>query len=161
MLQRYYDGWITGRVESWHRFRATEHVTHVHPLIDRGVLEFVYGSPELLHRRDGVRRALFYKAMEDVVPRGPAWRGAKREEGTKAMIARYSMASDRARLLADLDRPHLPQRHPWIDLDRLREAVRTSPDHRPLPETVEHALQALVIWRTWCAPVDTQPRRRE
>ena len=90
--------------------------------------------------------------MADLLPPDVAWATAKREEGTKAHMARYSNAADRARMLGELEGA---RQHPWIDLDRVRAAVRAASDHEPLPPTIEHALQALVIWRTWCEPVDS------
>lgn len=149
MLQAYYLGISAARIESWARFRIEHSLTHVYPLTDRRVLEFIYASPPELHVRHGVRRALFREAMRGVLPDAVRLAPSKAEDGRRGWLAGQSSESVRAGLLARVDAAGFPGRHPWVDLRRLRPALERASAETPLPVSVEHALAALTIWHAW------------
>ena len=149
MLAAYYAGTSAARIESWARFRADFGLTYVYPLTDRRILEFIYAVPPEVHVRHGVTRALFRDAMVGVLPDAVRLAQAKVEDARLGWLAREPCEPERSMLLARIDAMRLPSPHPWVDVARLRDALRTTPSDKPLPVTVDHALAALTIWRNW------------
>lgn len=148
MLRLYYGAVVSDRLAAWRVFRAERNVTHVYPLTDRRILEFIYGAPSDLHVQRGVARFLFRQAMSSVVPE-LAWGPTKYEGGSKPPSL-ASCADERGRLLAALEAPFTPVPHPWVDIERLRRAVAVAPDNAGPSVHVDHALSALTVWRNWC-----------
>ena len=147
LLHLYNSGTISGRPDSWRLFRAERNVTHVYPLTDRRILEFIYGAPPELHVQRGIARFLFRQAMSSVVPE-LVW-GSTKREGRPEWLSRSSCARERDQLLAKLE-PFTPVPHPWVDIERLRSALMAAPTDTYPPVPVDHALAALTVWDNWC-----------
>lgn len=85
-LWRYFDGYLTDRVESWYCHGKLQGVTYSYPLLDRDVLEFVYRLPGRHFFRDRQPRAVFRSAMQSYWPEGAAAMVAKTEPGLQGFL---------------------------------------------------------------------------
>lgn len=114
-LSRYFDGYLTDRIESWYCHGKRHGLTYSYPLLDRDVLELVYSLPGGHFFHHGASRYVYRSAVERYWPDGLAWIDAKRETGLKgyfAALQKTGIGSLRDSLACFSDDPRVSR---WFD----------------------------------------------
>lgn len=71
------DGHLAKRMESWASAGREHGVTYRYPLLDRRIVEFCLSVPDDLYFKDGWKRYLFRKTVEDLLPPDVVWNKRK------------------------------------------------------------------------------------
>ena len=79
MLYSYNNGHISTRIESWETGGLTQGIEYCYPLLDKRLLEFAVGIPGEFFEKNGTRRYILKKAIEDLIPSSILWQSTKRE----------------------------------------------------------------------------------
>ena len=121
-------GHLAARMEAWTAWGAPHGVVYSYPLTDRRVLEFAYALPPELYWQRGYTRYLFRKAMEGVLPPEVQWEKSKHDAAVEHRRRDLRLGAWRA-LAREVDAGLWDgEIHPWIDVPRLREEMRSPPD---------------------------------
>lgn len=141
--QLYYHGHLAARMESWAVFGADHGLTYAYPLTDRRVLEFIYGIPCDLHRRNGKNRYLYRHTTARLFPDGVSWDSVKQD--TLLLQRAQAQVENLAGMAKD---KRLEGRHPWLDTKRIRKILRkASPGQRRGLISIHRALACLTIFK--------------
>lgn len=129
----YYYGSFVSRLEDWTVAGAFHNVDYVYPMLDRALMEFVYGIPGTLHSSwydrgmsaTEIRRYLYRRAVEPILP--PAWVWDPHLKEEPAIRARA--AADMAALTKDGSLSDY-RANPWVDVDTYEQVVTHADNKR-------------------------------
>ena len=99
-LWRYFDGYLSDRIESWYCHGKLKGVTYSYPLLDRDVLEFAYRLPGHHFAAGGMGRTIFRRAMAPFWPAGATWEVPKSETGLMGYLRSGGAKDDRRSVAA-------------------------------------------------------------
>lgn len=146
-LRLYAHGHLTARIESWAVHGAERGLAYAYPLLDRRVLEFVYGVPGELHHRSGFGRWLYRHTMTQILPTGVPWDTVK-EDSALAEAVGLGHADERDEMPGWWRGAWPPVGHPWVEAAALK---RAQPGGRVAPQRAGSlsAVECLNIWQRW------------
>jgi len=72
-------GYIQSRIESWATAAICDRVEYSYPLLDKRIIEFMYGVPSIYFVHENVGRYLFRVAVNDLLPKNIVWVNNKSE----------------------------------------------------------------------------------
>lgn len=125
-LLRFYQGHVAYRLENWAMHGAHHGVRYAFPLLDRQLLEYAIRLPASFSKHDGLGRAIFREAMEDVLPESVK---AIRQKMAPFPCNLLRLAEQRDEYLNELqvmrNNPRLTE---IIDFDLVEQGLRQIPD---------------------------------
>ncbi len=155
----YENGRLTARPESWAIFGAEHGITYAYPLLDRRVLEFIYAVPGDLYFQDRKARYLHRYTMARILPQSVAWDLVKDDPALINRNKQWAAEESESANSRSTDEARWARSNPWVDVDRLHEAILEGNANGEMVKRlgkIRAALDVMTLWERWGSPTETE-----
>lgn len=137
-LDRFYQGHLQHRIESWASSSWRQKIEYVYPLLDKRIVEFSLGIPAELYANDNIGRLLYRQAVNNILPDHIRWTKNLKIETNRILHFRLTKKEVLIKLLEELENQQEID-NPYIDINRLieeKKKLNTNYEDPPSEEEV-------------------------